>query len=552
MNAAAAPRTRNTIDPITVEVIGSALSSIVDEMGEALVRASYSTNIKERRDCSTALFDTRGTTLCQAEHIPMHLGSFIGIIPEILKRHPVDTMRPGDVFIGNDAYAGAGTHLPDIVLGEPIFVDGRIVAWAVNTAHHADFADRGHAHIYQEGLRIPPIRLYRAGELQEDVQELILLNCQVPRERLSDLRAQMAANRLGVQRLQALCAKYGTDTMFGVGAALQDYAERKMRAGIAALPDGTYRFADTYDNPELGCALPVSVEITIAGDEMRLHFDSPPQVRAGINMIYTALLSSVYYAVKAVVDPTILPNSGLARPITVTAPPGTIMNATHPAAVNGRTSTCQRAADLVIGALAQAAPGRAIAAGNGACATASFAGARSEDGSLWVYLETIGGGSGARATKDGLDGVHVHMTNTSNLPVEALEVEYPLTVLRYELVEGSGGAGRYRGGMGLRRVYRAEADCHLRVDGSRLFDSPWGLAGGQPGGRGAFRFGDGVEPFVQGNGRLRPGQTVEIVTPGAGGYGAAAARDLAAIERDPAEDCIDPAATAAILGIGTG
>jgi N-methylhydantoinase B len=509
----------NRLDPVTVEVIGSALSSIVEEMGEALVRASYSTNIKERRDCSTALFDTRGTMLCQAEHIPMHLGSFIGIIPEILKRHPVEEMRPGDVFIGNDAYAGAGTHLPDIVLGEPIFIDGRIVAWAVNTAHHADFADRGHAHIYQEGLRIPPIRLYRAGELQQDVQELILLNCQVPRERLSDLRAQMAANRLGAQRMQALCGKYSTDTVLAVGDALQDYAERKMRIGIAALPDGTYRFDDTYDNPELGRALPVSVEITVAGDEMRLHFESPPQVRAGINMIYTALLSSVYYAVKAVVDPTILPNAGLARPLTVTAPEGTIFNAVHPAAVNGRTSTSQRAADLVIGALAQAAPERVTAAGNGACATASFAGAHPEDGRLWVYLETIGGGSGARAGKEGLDGVHVHMTNTSNLPVEALEVEYPLTVLRYELVDGSGGVGRHRGGMGLRRVYRAEAECRLRLDGSRLYTPPWGLDGGAPGGRGAFTLGPGVDPFVQGNGTLRAGETVEIVTPGAGGYG---------------------------------
>ncbi|HJU17620.1 MAG TPA: hydantoinase B/oxoprolinase family protein [Stellaceae bacterium] len=517
----------NRIDPVTVEVIGSALSSIVEEMGEALVRASFSTNIKERRDCSTALFDTRGTILCQAEHIPMHLGSLIGVIPEILKRHPVADMRPGDVFIGNDAYAGGGTHLPDIVLGEPIFVADRIVAWAVNTAHHADFADRGHAHIYQEGLRIPPIRLYRAGELQQDVQDLILLNCQVPRERLSDLRAQRAANRLGVERMQALCRKYGTDTVLAVGDALQDYAERKMRAGIAALPDGTYRFADTYDSPELGRALPVSVEVTIAGDEMRLHFDSPPQVRAGINMIYSALLSSVYYAVKAVVDPTILPNSGLARPITVTAPPGTILNATHPAAVNGRTSTSQRAADLVIGALAQAAPERCIAAGNGSCTTASFSGADPEDGRLWVYLETIGGGSGARAGKDGLDGVHVHMTNTSNLPVEALEVEYPLTVLRYELVDGSGGAGRFRGGMGLRRVYRAEADCRLRLDGSRLLTPPWGLEGGRPGGCGAFRLGDGVEPFVRGSGHLRAGQTVEIVTPGAGGYGAPRERNPA-------------------------
>jgi N-methylhydantoinase B len=535
----------NRIDPITVEVIGSALSSVVEEMGEALVRASFSTNIKERRDCSTALFDRHGATLCQAEHIPMHLGSFIGIIPEILKRHPVEKMMLGDVFIGNDAYAGGGTHLPDIVLGEPIFVDGRIVAWAVNTAHHADFADRGHAHIYQEGLRIPPIRLYRAGELQEDVQALILLNCQVPRERLSDLRAQMAANGLGVQRVQTLCRKYSTDTVLAVGDALQDYAERKMRAGIVALPNGTYRFADTYDSPELGRALDVSVEITIEGSEMRLHFDSPPQVRAGINMIYTALLSSVYYAVKAVVDPTILPNSGLARPITVTAPVGTVMNATHPAAVNGRTSTCQRAADLVIGALAQATPERCIAAGNGSCTTASFAGIDPQDGHLWVYLETIGGGSGARAGKDGLEGVHVHMTNTSNLPVEALEIEYPLTVLRYELVEGSGGAGRFRGGMGLRRVYRAEAECQLRLDGSRLLTPPWGLSGGLPGGRSTFRFGDRVEPFVSGSGRLRAGETVEIITPGAGGYGTPSERDPAAVERDVADGRINPTTAAA-------
>jgi N-methylhydantoinase B len=197
--------------------------------------------------------------------------------------------------------------------------------------------------------------------------------------------------------------------------------------------------------------------------------------------------------------------------------------------VNGRTSTCQRAADLVIGTLAQAAPECCIAAGNGSCATASFAGDDPEDG-LWVYLETIGGGSGARAQKDGLDGVHVHMTNTSNLPVEALEVEYPLTVLRYELVDGSGGAGRSRGGMGLRRVYRAEAECHLRLDGSRLLTPPWGLEGGQPGGRGAFRFSDAVEPFVNGAGRLRAGERVEIIIPGAGGYGSPVERDSAAIE----------------------
>ena len=527
-------------DPITTEVIGSALSSITEEMGEALIRASYSTNIKERRDCSTALFDTEGRTLCQAEHIPMHLGSFIGIIPHILKRHPQADMRPGDVFCGNDAYEGGGTHLPDIVLAEPVFVapdgappgeHGGIVAWAVNLAHHADFADRGHAHIFQEGLRIPPIRLYRAGVLQHDVQELILLNCQVPRERLSDLRAQMAANRLGVARMQALCAKYGTATVMAATEALLDYAERKMRAGIAQIPDGTYAFEDWHDNPEIDEQLRFTTSITVQGDEMHLHFDSPPQVRAGMNMTYTALLSTVYYAVKTLVDPTILPNAGLARPIHVTAPQGTVVNCVSPAAVNGRLGACQRVVDLIHGALAPALPGRVIAACNGACVSATFVGAN-PDGNLWVYLETIGGGSGARRHKDGLDGVHVHMTNTSNLPVEALENEYPLTLLRYELIDGSGGDGRQRGGMGLRRVYRAEADCRLRLDGARLQSAPWGLDGGQPGAMGRFLFGPGTAPFDHGRGDLRAGETVIIETPGAGGYGPPDQRDPAARTRD--------------------
>ena len=541
---------RPKVDPITVEVIGSALSSIVEEMGETLVRASYSTNIKERRDCSTALFDIEGRTLCQAEHIPIHLGSFIGVIERILKRHPLEQIRPGDVFVGNDAYEGGGTHLPDIVLAEPIFVAGRLVAWAVNLAHHADFADRGHAHIYQEGLRIPPIRLYREGRLQEDIQELILLNCQVPRERLSDLRAQMAANRLGVARMQALCAKYGTETVLAAGAALLDYAERKMRAGIAAIPDGVWRFEDVHDSPEIEGELALSIELEVKGDTMRLHFDGPDQVRAGINMTYTALLATVYYAVKTVVDPTILPNAGLARPLIVTAREGSVVNCVHPAAVNARLSTCQRVVDLIHGALAQAVPERVTAAHNGACFVASFVGRQPGTGEPWVYLETIGGGFGARATKDGLDGVHVYTTNTSNLPVEALETEYPLTVLRYELVEGSGGPGTHRGGMGLRRVYRAEAECRLRLDGARLRSAPWGLRGGLPGGKGRFVFGPGVEPFHFGNGTLRPGQWVEIITPGGGGYGPPAGRDRAAVERDIREGRLSAAEARAIYGAG--
>ncbi len=547
MNIALAPRASVALDPITVEVIGAALSSIVEETGEALIRASYSTNIKERRDCSTALFNVEGLTLCQAEHIPIHLGSFIGIVPQILKLHAVEGMRPGDVFVGNDAYAGGGTHLPDIVLAEPIFIDGRIVAWTVNLAHHSDFADRGHAHIYQEGLRIPTIRLYRAGELQKDVLDLILLNCQVPRERLSDLRAQMAANRVGVQRFQALCAKYGAEVVLAAGEALLDYAERKMRAGIAAIPDGTYRFDDVFDNPEIDGTLPISVAITIAGDEMRLHFDGPPQVRAGINMTYTALLATTYYMVKSVVDPTILPNAGLARPLTVTASEATILNCRHPAAVNGRVQTCQRVADLILGALSQAVPTRVSACTNSSCCVATFSGEMPKDGTLWVYVETMGGGAGARPSKDGLDAVHVHVTNTSNLPVEALELEYPLTLLRYEMVDGSAGAGKFRGGMGLRRVYRAEANCRVRVDVSRLRSRSWGLYGGLPGAHGRMVPGPGVE-FNRDVAELKAGDWFEVITPGAGGYGLPTERERGAVARDLAEGVIDAATARDIYG----
>jgi N-methylhydantoinase B len=545
MNVAEAPPL--ALDPITVEVIGAALSSVVEEAGEALIRASYSTNIKERRDCSTALFDLKGRTLCQAEHIPIHLGSFIGIVSHVLKHHPVAAMRPGDVFVGNDAYAGGGTHLPDIVLAEPIFVDSAIVAWTVNLAHHADFGDRGHAHIYQEGLRIPPIRLYRAGDLQQDVLDLILTNCQVPRERLSDLRAQMAANRLAVQRFQALCAKYGVATVLAAGDALLDYAERKMRAGIAAIPDGVYRFADVFDTNELDGDLPIAVEITVAGDAMRLDFASPPQARAGINMTYTALLATVYYTVKSVVDPTILPNAGLARPLTVTAAEGTLLNCTHPAAVNSRIQTCQRVADAILGALAQAVPQRVTACTNSTCTVVTFVGQQPRDGTLWVYLETIGGGAGARPTKDGLDGVHVHTTNTSNLPAEALELEYPLTLMRYELVDGSGGPGKFRGGMGLRRVYRAEAECRVQLELSRLRSGNWGLFGGLAGAGCRVVCGPGVT-FDKDGAALTAGQWFEIITPGAGGYGQPEERDRTAVARDVEQGVIDAATARAVYG----
>lgn len=524
-----------SIDPITVEVIGSAFMSIVEEMGEALVRASYSTNIKERRDCSTALFDVHGRTLCQAEHIPMHLGSFLDFIPNIMRRYALDEIRPGDAFVGNDAYEGGGTHLPDIVMANPVFIDGTLIAWAINTGHHADFADRGHAHIYQEGIRIPPLKLYSEGALQKDILDLILLNCQVPKERTSDLRAQHAANVVGQKRMTALCAKYTPAIVMAAGTALQDYAERKMRLAIAAIPDGVYDYSEPMETLELAERIEFSVRITVKGDEMHLAFDSPPQVRASLNMTRTALLAAVYYTVKAVADPTILPNEGLGRPLTVTAPLASVVSCTHPAAVNGRFTSCQRIVDVIMGALAKAVPEKAIAASNSAGLYALFSGERDEDGTFWAYLESMGGGSGARHNKDGLDGVQVHLTNTSNLPVEALEFEYPLSVVRYELIDGSGGDGKFRGGMGLRRIYRAEARTRAEVDSSRFENLPVGLYGGGAG-SGFYYTVNGVrDAFEKGIGILNRGDILEIASPGAGGFGDPAERSHELRDRDARE-----------------
>jgi len=525
---------KKLIDPITVELIGNGLNSIVEEMGETLIRAAYSTNIKERRDCSTALFDSKGRTIVQAEHIPIHLGSFIGVIEAIYEKVPQNQINDGDTFVGNDAYNGGGTHLPDIVLATPIFFEGELIAWAVNLAHHADFVDRSHANIFQEGLRIPPIRLYKKFKLQEDVMSLILLNCQVPHERGNDFRAQMAGNRVGIKRFMDLCLKHGKELVKNSMEELLDYAERRMRAGIASIPDGIYEFQDKFDCSEIENELTFKIRIRVAGEEIYLDFsENPQQVRAGVNMVETALLATVYYAVKTVVDPDVLPNAGLYRPIHVISETGSILSAKEPAAVDNRMQTSARVVDLIHGALAKAVPERVIAACNGACVGATYCGTNPKTDKFYVYVETIGGGFGARATKDGLDGVHVHTTNTSNLPVEALEPEYPLKVERYELVNDSGGIGKWRGGMGIRRTVKIEHEqCHVSVQGSRRLSSPWGLLGGGDGGRFYVNHEGSGGPLENGQGIFDLGDRVEVVTPGSGGYGNSSERDRELIKND--------------------
>lgn len=528
---------QNRIDAVQVEVIGSALLSAAEEMHQTLVRAAYSPNIKERRDCTTSVFDANGQLLVLDEGgSPLHLGSLMGIVGEIQHRYPATEIGPGDTFVGNDPYNGGGSHLPDIVLTSPVFIEGELVAWVASLAHHADFGDRGHAHIFQEGLRIPPVRLVRENAVNQELLDLILLNCQVPSERQADLHAQLAANRRGILRLEELCLRHGPRTLAEVGQALIAYTERKTRVAIAEIPDGEYRFEDSFDCPELDEQLTLRVRIEVRGDEMLFDFaDNPPQVRASVNVAWTALYATVYYTVKTLTVPDLIANAGLHRPIRIEAPAGSILNCIAPAAVNGRSETCQRVVDLIHGALATALPDRVTAASNGANTGVHFSGINPSTRRYFVYLETIGGGSGARAQKDGLDGVQVHMTNTSNLPVESLEEEYPLFVESYELVDGSGGSGRARGGMGIRRSIRVEADnVHFWLDTSRQSSSPWGLAGGKEASRTRVDVSEGVE-INHGYALLRRGDVVTICTAGGGGYGDPGERAPELVELDHLE-----------------
>ena len=521
-------------------------------MGAALIRASYSSNIKERRDCSTAIFDTRGQVIAQAEHIPMHLGSLLGTVEEILRRYPLRDLSPGDMFIVNDPYAGGGTHLPDINLVAPVFDGEEPFGFVANIAHHADRTGERIRNIWDEGLRIPPIRLIEGGRLREDVMELLLANFTLPDERRGDFRAQLAVNRLGERRLGELFARWGLATVRAACDELLAHGERKIRAAIAAVPDGVYRFTDAMDDDGVSDEpIPVVVSVTVQGDTMHLDFTgSGLESRGDLNVVRSALLATVYYAVKAILDPSIPANGGFYRAITVEAPEGTIVNARPPAPVGWRTQTCQRIADVIFGALADALPARVPAAGNGANAAMVFSGVDPARGAYYVYLETIGGGAGGTAGADGQDGVQVHITNTSNLPVECLEMEYPLLVDEYALVEESGGAGRRRGGMGIRRAIEVlghEASFLGSLDRARF--QPWGLGGGKPGGRGAIALNPGGSderalPSKVWGFRLAPGDRVSMVTPGAGGWGLPTERPVEEVLAD-VEDGIISAERAA-------
>jgi len=535
------------LDPIMLEIIWNGLKSINDESWITIQKSAFSTNIKERHDHSTAIADARGRLIAQAEmSLPIHLASLLDLMRILVERYQGD-IAEGDLFIANDPHVAGGTHLPDINMAMPVFAEGRLVAFVSNLAHHADVGGAargsmsgGMSEIYQEGLRIPVMRLYRKGELDAELFDLLLLNMRLPAERRGDLNAQIAACRLGVERMQQLFARYGTDVVKGAFGQILERTAQRMRAGIAAIPDGRYRFEDVLDDDGLK-ARDVKFALSVEKTGERMVFDftgSSPQVPGNVNLTLNAVQSSVCYALKALLDPELPNNQAAIDAVEIVAPPGSVANCVAPAAVALRANTCQRVIDVVIGALAGVLPEQAIGAANGANTSMVFAGVDPRTGAPYVYLETLGGGMGGRNDRDGKDGVQVHITNTSNLPVEAIEMEYPLRVEEYALVADSGGAGRFRGGMGLRRSVRPVGHaCEFNGVGERFRHAPWGIFGAEAGARGRFlrQAADGARselPPKTGRMELTPDEAVIVETPGAGGYGPASERSAMDIDRD--------------------
>ena len=536
------------INSITLEIISNGITSIAEQMGVILAKTGYSTNIKERKDLSVAVFSPEGKLLSLAQHIPLHFSSLSGAVDVLTQKYSIEDIHDGDVFIANDPYSGGGSHLPDLVLLKPVFYQGKLVAYMVNTGHHADKSRKGPT-IYDEGLRIPLVKMYSKGELVQDVYDLIMLNFQMKYERQGDLNAQLITNQFGADKLSELIDKIGLDTYEEFCKKWLEYGEKKARIAIKELPDGEYCFEDYMDDDGAGGGkVLIKTKVIIKDDQITFDFSgSSPQNRGPHNCVPCALKATVYYAMLALLDKSIPANSGFFDSINVVAEEGSIVWAKEPAPTSDRETTTQRIADVIFGAFAQMDPTRVMAAGNGAMSYFFFSGTDKRTDNPYVYVETIGGGSGARFNKDGLDAVHVHMTNTSNLPVEALEMEYPLLVEKYALSENSGGAGKYRGGMGIVRTIRIleESGDSMLVSAAteRSVSKPWGLNGGQGGGNASIKvYRDGeciLDNPKPRNVVLKTGDVVEMITAGAGGYGPVSERDPEILRRELEEGIID-------------
>ena len=539
------------VDPIRAEVIARFLLATAEEMGATLTRTAFSPNIKERADCSTAIFDAKGEVVALAQRVPIHLGSMVGAVDEILKRFPLKDIVAGDMFVANDPYNGGGTHLPDITVIAPVFIGKRIVAFVANIAHHADVGGMVPGSeaavcksIYQEGVRIPPVRIMRAGQLNRDVFDIILLNSRTPDERVGDLQAQFAANTVGARSLLQLFERYGVKETESAIAAYLDFTEKRFRAAIDRLPRGRYVAEDFLDGNAEGEVCRIRLVLTVAKGRLEFDFSgSDPQLESARNIPYRALLATVYTVAKSMLDPEVPANAGYYRTLEISAPQGSVVGPVPPAAIGCRSISASVLGDVVARALSQALPDKALA-GSGPHHLYVLSGTDPRTGNYFVNYETLAGGYGARANRDGVDGVRVHASGSSNLPVEALEHAYPFRVERYALWENSSGPGRFRGGAGVVRDYRVLADdIVVSLSSERQHVAAQGMASGEAGALGAFILNPGTPqerslPSAAADVRLPRGSVLRIATPAGGGYGRPEKRDPEAIRRDVREERI--------------
>ena len=516
-------------NPIEFEVFKNLFLSIAEEMGVTLCRTGFSPNIKERLDYSCAVYDAKGDTIAQGDHMPVHLGAM-----PLSVRAAIDAvdMEPGDIVMLNDPFKG-GTHLPDITLVSPVFLskERRPAFFVANRAHHSDVGGMSPgsmpvaSEIYQEGLIIPPIRLARRGRIVDDIMALLLNNVRTPDEREGDIAAQIAANRVAETRLRDVVARYGRAQTMRYAAALQDYTERVVQHAIAGIPDGDYSFEDALDDDGFSTEpVPIRVKVSIRKSRAVVDFTgSAAQVTGSVNANYAITLSACLYAFRCLVQDDVLYNAGVGRPITVIAPEGSIVNALRPSAVaGGNVETSQRINDVVLGALGKAQPSRWPAASQGTMNNVTLGGTDPRTGRRFAYYETMGGGMGGRKGMAGLSGVHVHMSNTRNTPAEAIEHYLPVRIRQYGLRHGSGGAGSAPGGEGLVREYEVLTETSVTLLSDRRRLAPYGVQGGEPGGIGRNTLiRDGKETALPGKVQitLRPGDRLRVETPGGGGYG---------------------------------
>ncbi|HZQ34456.1 MAG TPA: hydantoinase B/oxoprolinase family protein [Dehalococcoidia bacterium] len=515
-------------DPAELAIFNALFASVAEEMGVTLGRTAHSPNIKERKDFSCAVFNPQGDLVAQAAHIPVHLGAMPTAIRMIRSLAP---FRPGDVAILNDPYLG-GTHLPDVTLASPVFAGRTLVGFVASRAHHADIGGMAPGsmpvarELWQEGVIIPPLRLVAAGRLNEELYALILRNVRSPEQSRGDFDAQLAANRTGERRLLELVERYGVAGLRRRMADLLDYAERMTRSALREVPAGSYSFEDALDDDgESPEPVPIRVTLTFADGAMHCDFSGTALARpASVNAVATVTRSAVYYCVRCLLDDAVPSNEGCFRPVRFTLPERSLVNANPPHAVSaGNVETSQRITDVVLGAMARALPDRIPAASSGTMNNLTIGGWDEQRATAFTYYETIAGGAGAGPLGDGLSGVHTHMTNTLNTPVEALELAYPFRVRAYTLRPGTGGAGRHRGGDGVRREYEftGPATCTLMTDRRRT--RPYGLRGGEPGAPGVNTLQAAATRRLPAKTtfQVTPGERLIVETPGGGGWGEA-------------------------------